>query len=157
MNDIPHHLDRLLSLLGAKRSDENVEAFIRKFDPPPIITVDKEDDADDEFIEFKSQGFGLAFAGDILHSFHLHAGEEDDDYARYDLPLPMGLSFHQLKSELLEHLPQPDAEGGGHDDFFGDIPDWIRFDNVDGYSIHLEFTPNNRRIRVVTVLVLNDG
>ena len=153
MNNL-HTVEALSSLLGARRSDTRVDAFIREFTPPPIITVDKEDDADDEFIEFKTQGFGLAFDGDVLQAIHLHSGEQDDDYAKYDLPLPMGIQFQQSKAELLSRLPPPDVTGGGCDSFIGPVPPWVRFDRVDGHSVHVEFTADTKGIRMVTVMLL---
>jgi hypothetical protein len=150
-----HNVDTMISYLGAMRSDKRIETFIRQFFLPPLITVDKVDDADDEFIEFKPHGFGLTFDKGILKSFHLHSGGPDDEYARYGLPLPKGIKFEHSKSDLLAILPPPTVEGGGcDDDFFGYIPDWIRYDCVDGHSVHVEFTSGGQSIRIVTVMLL---
>lgn len=153
MNDL-QSVDALLSMLGAERSELRIEAFIHAFDPPPMITTDKENGAEDEFIEFKPHGFGLVFERDTLHSFHLHSGEQDDEYSRYDLPLPMGIRFEQSRSELLDRLSPPHAEGGGRDGVFGHVSDWIRYDSAGGLSIHVEFASEKGSIRVVTVMLL---
>ena len=42
--------------------------------------------------------------------------------------------------------------GGGYDDFFGDIPDWIKYENQNGYSVHVEFTPDSQSIGMVTLM-----
>ena len=149
----PHNVERLASLLGLNRSDPQIDAFIGEFDPPPVITADKEDDADDEFVEFTSQGFGLAFEQDVLHAFHLHSGDSIDSYARYHLPLPLGITFEQCQSDLLARLPPPDTQGGGRDGTFGYIPNWIRYDDAHGPSFHVEFASDTGRVRMVTVML----
>ena len=150
----PHHIDRLNELLGAHRTDSRLDAFIGQFDPPPVITVDKEDDADDEFVEFKAQGFGLAFDQDVLQAVHIRSGQQDDGYTKYNLSLPMGITFSQSKSEVLAILPPPDVEGGGCDGFFGPVPEWIRYDKTDGHSVHLEFTSDAQAVQMVTLMIL---
>jgi hypothetical protein len=156
MKDCIHDLNTLIGFLGKPRSDQNLKAFISEFIPPPEITVDKEDDADYEFIEFKAHGFGLAFYDDILQSFHLQSGKAVDDYSKYDLSLPMGISFEESKSELLARLPAPDVEGGGQNGFFGYVPDWVRYDNGDGHAVHVQFANGTENIGMVTVMLLKN-
>lgn len=155
MND-SHNVDGLIRLLGASRSDPRIDSFIRQVDPPPVITVDKEDDADAEFVEFKAHGFGLAFDHDILRAVDLRSGQQADGYARYELPLPMGISFQQSRSEVQALLPPPDVEGGGREGYFGPIPEWIRYDNVDGLAIHFEFTSDAQAVQMVTLMFLRN-
>ena len=145
----------LIDLLGARRTDPRIESLICESEPPPEITVDKGDDADDEFVEFKAHGFGLAFDHDILQSIHLHSGLQDDGYTRYELPLPMGVAFTRSKSDLLSCLPEPDVVGGGCNDVcFGPVPEWIRYDKQGEYSVHFEFTPDVQAVVMVTLMQL---
>ena len=152
MSEAPHHVNKLMEFLGASRSDEKLREFIRQFIPPPTITVDKEDGADDEYIEFKEHGFCFYFEVDVLVSIFLYSGKKDKNYVMYELPLPMGICFHNSKSEMIGRLEDPNAKGGGHDGFFGVVPEWIRFDNVDGHSVHIEFTSDSKSIGMVTLM-----
>ena len=147
-----HNSDHLAGLLGANRAEPRIDQFVRDFDPPPEITVDKEDSAYDEFVEFKAHGFGLAFEHDVLQAVHLDSGQQADGYARYELPHPMGVQLQQSKSEVLALLPPPDVEGGGHEGFFGQIPEWIRYDRLGGHSVHFEFTPVAEVLAMVTLM-----
>lgn len=155
MDNSSYDAEELVSLIGLSRSDNKVQTFINQFGTAPVFTVDKEDDADDEFVEFKEQGLAICFEKDVLMSICLHSGERTADFATYGHPLPMGICFEQSKSELLDSFGSPAAEGGGHDAFFGDVPDWFRY-KMDGYSVHMQFAPDLRSIRTVTVMVSPD-
>ena len=92
--------------------------------------------------------------GAVLQAVHLHSGQKDDGYARYDLPLPLGISFSQTKADILAFLPPPDVEGGGRDGYFGPISEWFRYDDLDGHSVHINFTSNAQAVEVVTLMLL---
>jgi hypothetical protein len=156
MTNVFYDTERLASLLGVSRSDNMLQAFIDRFSPPPIITVYKEDDEDREYLEFKEEGFEFCFDSDVLLAIFLYSGGKDSDYSGYCPPLPMGICFHHSKSELLDLLPHPNDRGGGYYQIDDGrmIPDWIRFDNEDGHSVHVEFTSDRRNIRMVTLMLL---
>ncbi len=152
MKDALLHIDRLIDLLGKMRSDKNVDTFINQFDPPPIITIEKDDGPDDEFVEFKESGFGFHFMKDKLVCIHFHSEIDCTDYAIYKHPLPMGICFEQSKSELVNMFGKPDAEGGGNkSDFFGEIPVWLKY-RKNKYTIQIQFTDKCEGIGVVSVM-----
>jgi filamentous hemagglutinin len=144
-------INNLAPLIGLKRSDDSIEFFINKVSTIPTITVDKDDDADDEFIEFKRSGFGLHFMNNVLESIHFQFGRKNSDYTKFEYPLPLGIRFEQSKSEILNILGSPVAQGGGQDDFFGHVPDWFKY-NKDGYAIHIEFDPDSKSVESVTIM-----
>jgi hypothetical protein len=150
---VEYDFSTLLSLLGLKRSDSRIQRFIRHFGSSAIITVfrDEAEGMDDECVEFKELGFGLAFDEGTLRSIHVHSGEKGDDYGRYGYPLPMEIRFEHSKSDVLSLLGSPAAKGGGiRDEYFGNIPDWVRY-HADGYTVHVEFSSDLRQIRTVTL------
>jgi len=67
-------IEKLIILIGLNRSDEEILFFLNKVSSEPYITVDKDDGADDEFVEFKNSGFGLHFMNDVLESIHFQSG-----------------------------------------------------------------------------------
>lgn len=157
MMNINYNPEQLISLLGLFRSDSKIEEFISNIGINPINTVDKEDGADDEFIEFKEQGLGLTFDKDKLIQISLYSGEKDSDYAKYSNSLPKGISFEQSQSELQTLLGPPNAKGGGHyNDFFGRlIPNWIRYD-MKNYALQIQFTSDLNSIHSITLMVLTE-
>lgn len=144
-------INSLASLIGLNRSDDRIEFFIKKISSEPIITVDKDDGADDEFVEFKRSGFGLHFMNDVLESIHFQLGRKQSDYTRFKYPLPLGICFEQSKSEILNILGSPAVRGGGDDNFFGHVPDWFKY-HKGGYAIHIEFGPDSKSIESVTIM-----
>jgi len=147
-----YKVDKLINLLGLNRHDEQIDMFLKQVCATPEITIDKEDGADDEYIEFKELGFGLHFMSDILSAIHFHSEYDISDYKMYYHPLPMGIHFKQSKSEILAFLGEPDDKGGGgYDEFFGYIPNWIKY-KMDDYTLHIEFTSDCKRIQVVTIM-----
>jgi hypothetical protein len=150
MNDNPFEIDELIRLIGCDRSDSRFVKFIA-LDHPPVFTVDGEDGADDEYVEFKGVGVGFYFESNKLTSVFLHSGEDGTDYERYEDSLPMGIFFGQSKNEVAKTLGSPDDQGGGHDEFFGDIPEWFKY-HTDACTMHIEFAPASKRIRMVSLM-----
>ena len=108
-----YEVENLIKLLGAKRSDPKLLAFIIEYGANALFTVDKEDDADNEFAEFKEQGFGFYFENDVLLSISLHSAKNDPSYAKYKKALPSGLNFGDSKANVIAKLGNPDELGGG--------------------------------------------
>lgn len=150
LGNISYDVDTLIGLLGLERSDVRIVGFINQFNSAPIFTVDEEDGANDEYIEFKSFGFGLYFENEALISVFLHSGEKDPSYSRYQLPLPMKILFEQTKYQLLDSHGVPNEQGGGRKGFFGVIPEWVKY-RINNYTIHIEFNSSTGRIDMVTI------
>lgn len=146
-------INNITPLIGLNRSDERVEKFLNELPPEPIITIDKDDGADDEFIEYKDSGFGLHFMNDAFECIHFQFGRKNSDYNEFKHPLPFGIRFEQSKSEILNILGFPGMQGGGHDDFFGHVPDWFKY-NKDGYAIHIEFGSESKGVESVTIMAI---
>ena len=140
----------MANLLGCLRSDKQVKDFIDRIESTPTFYVDKEDGAYEEYIEFKDLGFCLYFDHDFLNSIFLFSKENDQGYACYSCPLPMGMKFEQSKSDVMKSCGSPEIEGGGHDNFFGDIPPWIKY-QIDSHTVHIEFTPDTKRVSMITL------
>jgi hypothetical protein len=121
MDDKLFSVENLSRFLGVKRSNGGLRAFIEQSGATPVSTVDKEDDADDEYVEFKEQGVGFYFENDTLVSIFLHSGSDGSGYAKYDHPLPMGIQLDQSKADVVALLGSPNAEGGGRRGSFGEI------------------------------------
>lgn len=145
--------ENLTKLLGARRDDRQFQALIAQSTSPPVITVDREDDADDEFIEFRDRGISLYFEKSVLLQVALFSQDNDSGFSEYKPSLPMGINFGEQKTALLARLPEPDLSGGGSDGFFGPVPDWVKFEHEAGYSVHVEFDPSTSAVRLVTILV----
>ena len=151
MNDNPFGVDSLIRLIGCDRSDSRFVKIVAHSDHPPVSTVFREDDADEEYLEFKDVGVGLYFDSNKLMSVFLHSGEDGTDYERYENPLPMGIYFGQSKNEVANTLGSPDEQGGGYDEFFGDVPDWFKY-HMDCYAVHIKFAPGSERIQMVSLM-----
>lgn len=140
----------LIKLLGVNRMDRNLSIFLEGIEITPLITVDKDDGADDEYIEFKELGFNFYFEHDILDSIFLFSADNDEEYLEYACSLPDGLTFNQSKQEVLNLLGHPFSEGGGDDEFFGKIPGWVKY-KKDNYYLHIEFSEHRNKIRMVSL------
>jgi hypothetical protein len=148
MNEI-FKIDNLIFLLGLKRKDQRISGFIANTLMKPIITIVKDEDSDDEFIEFKDNGFGLHFMDDILVAIHFSSKNGKPNYLDYKNNLPEKLKFGDERKSVLEHLGKPIAEGGGEDDFFGFIPYWVKYKMTD-YYLHIEFLDD--LVNVITIM-----
>lgn len=153
MNKNLYSADKLAGFLGLHRSDDTLNEFISQFGEDVITTVDREDDADDEFAEFKKFGFGFYFEKNQLLSISLHSSEKDTSYSRYDNPLPMERTFEQTRVEVVEALGEPEASGGGMDGTFGYVSEWLRYDLGD-YYVHFEFSTDSMRIQMATLMLM---
>jgi hypothetical protein len=120
-------INNIAPLIGLNRSDKRIVKFLNELSFEPIITADKDDGADDEYFEYKESGFGFHFMNDELESIHFQSGKKNSDYNNFIYPLPFGICFEQSKSEVTKILGFPDERGRGHDDFWGQIPDWFKF------------------------------
>ena len=143
-------IEKLICLLGLKRGDKQIKQFIKKTDLKAIITTDKDDDSNDEFVEFKTGGFGLHFMNDILVSIHFHASNDDSDYEEYRYTLPLGITFKRSKNDILEDLGKPTSQGGGNVGYFGTVPYWVKY-KANSYYIHIEFFETDK-INAVTIM-----
>jgi hypothetical protein len=141
----------LIGFIGCDRGDFRFNEFISSLNIRPLITIDKEDGANDEYVEFKDAGIGFYFENNILMSIFLHSGEDGKGYLKFQEPLPMGMCFGQSIDEVANCLGSPDAKGGGYDAFFGDVPQWVRY-NIENYALHIEFAHNSKKIGLVTLM-----
>ena len=142
--------NNLIPLLGKNRNDKEVEKVFHMFEGEAVVTVDKEDDADDEYVEIKSKGVGFYFEKNVLLSVFLHSPTSTPDYMGYELSLPLELQFNQSKEDVVGLLGSPACEGGGEDGFFGHVPCWVKYKEV-GYYLHVEFAMDGESIRMVTL------
>jgi len=154
MDSRVYEVDELLRLLGCHRHDNAMLDFIGQFDTAPIFTENKEDGADSEHIEFRDFGFCLSLEADKLNSIFLFSSTKDSDYLAYPLRLPSNLSFELSKSEVFDLLGSPSEEGGGYDEFFGNIPHWFRYEE-NTHFLHIEFTHDLKCIQMVTLMSLD--
>jgi hypothetical protein len=144
-------VENFIVLLGCSRSDAEVVRLIDEVGRQAAHTIDKEDGADDEYVEARSRGFCLYFDAGRLTSIFLYSEKKDPSYCRYALPLPLGISFGQSKPDVLLSLGKPSTEGGGKKDFFGYVPKWIRYDKG-AYSVHVEFSGEADIVQMVTLM-----
>ena len=147
-----YRVEKLLRFLGRIRSDDALVKFIAQFAVLPLAIVDKEDDADDEFLEFKEYGFGFYFEKDVLLSITLHSIDNASGYVSYENPLPFGVSFGQSMSDVEKILGEPDSAGGGRKGFFGDVPVWLKY-KTKTHSVHIEFSRSSKTVRAVSLLI----
>jgi hypothetical protein len=144
-------VERLIGLLGSSRTDREVLQLIDDLGREVTIFIDKDDGANDEYMEVKSRGLSLYFDAGRLASVFLYSEQKDTEYCTYALPLPEGVSFGQSKSDVLRSLGSPVSMGGGTKGFFGDVPEWIKFDKRE-YSLHLEFASGTGSLQMVTLM-----
>ncbi len=146
-----YNAEKLIKLIALNRMDNQIIFFLNQADSVPEITIDKEDGADDEYIEFKKEGFGFHFMGDILVALHFQSGRKFSDYSMYKYSLPLSIGFEQNKSEILTLLKEPLIIGGGKDGYFGPIPHWFKYKINDDLTLHIEFTKEDK-VSVVTIM-----
>jgi hypothetical protein len=144
-------VDQLITMLGCGRNDSRVLKLIDSLDGRLTFFIDKENGADDEYLEVKSLGLSLYFDAGELASIFLYSGQKDREYREYPLSLPSGLRFGQSKSEILRDLGSPSSAGGGKKGFFGDVAEWIKY-NQGEYALHLEFANGANSVQMVTLM-----
>lgn len=143
--------ERFIMLLGRSRNDPEVVRLIDAFSDEAVRTVDREDVADEEYIEVKNYGFSLYFDTGKLASVFLYSDTKDPEYSTYALGLPLAVSFRQSKLDVVSHLGTPSAEGGGKIGVFGRVPRWVRYDRGT-YSVHIEFADEPDLVQMVTLM-----
>lgn len=149
-----YDVEALISMLGFNRLDTKIAKFIKQFIPPPLIRINREIDIKYEYIEFRKMGFCLYFENDILDSIFLYSDIKDYDYCKYESSLPLCIFFEQTKAELIDLIGEPDIKGGGENDpFLGYIPCWVKY-KLDKYTLHVEFTPDLKKIQLITLMLL---
>jgi hypothetical protein len=144
-------VERLIPMLGCSRSDPRVTELIDALDSDVTFSIDKEDGADDEYMEVKTRGLSLYFDAGRLASIFLYTKQKDPSYCDYALPLPSGLSFGQSKSAVLQNLGSSFSTGGGKKGFFGEIPEWVKYEREE-YALHLEFGNGTSCVQMVTLM-----
>ena len=144
-------VERLITMLGCHRNDHRVIKLIDVLGNEVALFMDKDDGANDEYIEVKNHGFCLYFDACNLASIFLYSSKKDSSYSNYAFPLPSGLSFDQSKSDVFRILGNPSDSGGGKKGFFGQIPEWYKYNKGD-YSLHLEFSGVDSTLNMVTLM-----
>ncbi len=144
-------VEYLAGLLGSNRSNSEVVRLIDELGDLAAFKIDREDDADDEYIEVKDLGLCLYFEANRLVSIFLYSEVKGEDYARYAQPLPLGISFEQSKSDVMSSIGDPSNEGGGKEGYFGYIAEWITYD-MRGLKVHVEFSREFNAVQMVTLM-----
>ena len=81
----PENVEKLVGLLSRGRQDPDILRFVGRF-PDAVCAGNREDGADDEYIEFKGQGLTLLFERDVLVSVALQSKSKSEDCRTYPSP-----------------------------------------------------------------------
>lgn len=138
MSAHPFGVTALVRLIGEHRSAPAIDALVAVAREPPACTPDRQNGADDEFVEFKADGVGLYFEADRLLAIYLYRSGYALGYAGYQHLLPEGVIFGHALNDVLRLLGPPYESGGGHDSFFGNVPSWLKYRHT-GYDSHYTF------------------
>ncbi len=147
-----HDFQRLVTLLSLPKESPILESFITNMAVAAEVTTDTENNADDEFIEFKKLGFGLCFQSGVLQQIALHSGSDGSSYSRYQPALINGLAFGSTEIDIKGKMGAPDFEGGGNAGYFGNVLRWIKYKQGD-HTVHFEFDNAANGLQTVTLSI----
>ena len=82
-------------------------------------------------------------------SLQLYSGNKDD-YAKFQGPIPHGLSFSMSRTQARAALGDPSQSGGGEPEEFGlEVNEWDLWE-IDNYVVHLEYDQKLKSILMIS-------
>lgn len=117
---------------------------------PAAFTSGKLTDLEDtKYLEVPTEGFTFTLNSELaVQNIFLYA-DGVEGFSQYPQPLPGGLLFSMSRSDVREHLGEPQRIGDPIE--AGPIPfAWDRYESVQAY-FHLRYTNDNQQIQLITI------
>jgi hypothetical protein len=151
-------IDELLNLLGKKKDDSVIQAFI-KANNGRIFSVDELEDPEsynfykNRTIVFCEQGIEFSFDQErenILSEIFLHSLISDKRFKEFRGDLPLNISFEDTRREVKEKLGVPRVSS--KDDLYNK---WDGYVIKDDFAVHIKYDFISEKVSLITLLAIN--
>jgi hypothetical protein len=139
-------------LLGKSYADLCCAPALRGANIPPLERID-----DESYVSIHPLGISLVLADNVsVSTIQLHS-EGHENYSGYSGTLPDGISFSMGRERLRALLGEPSRSGEETVlPILGKKPPWDSF-HLGRLHVHVEYSPGNNSIRLVSLSAKQDG